>query len=112
MCVFWFGTLLPAPTLVSPMVITITSSTTNLILPHHLHSCAIAQGQTLHLLQRDTLLGNFAQWMAAIQHGFVKVSPRSLPWSSWVYRQTVEDHGKTGQATKCWFILCCGGGYA
>lgn len=82
-----------------------TQQHTNLVLAQHGGVCAIAQREALHLLQRHTLLCNLAQRVAAIQHRFVKVPPRALPWAPWINGEAVEHHGKAGQATKCWFVL-------
>lgn len=82
-----------------------TRPQTHLVLSQHCCLSTIAQRETFHLAQGHALLGDLAQGVAAVEHGFVKVAPRPFPRPSGVDGEAVEHHGKAGQTAECWFVL-------
>jgi hypothetical protein len=68
-------------------------------------TCAGAQHSPAHLLQRDALLPDFAERVAAVQHLLVEPPPGPLPGPPRVDGERVQHHGQAGQPAECRLIL-------
>ncbi|WVZ04648.1 hypothetical protein V8G54_017994 [Vigna mungo] len=65
------------------------------------HLSSIASSQTRNFPERNAFQFNLSQRLTAIQHGLVKPSPRTFPFSSRINSKGIENNGKCGETAVC-----------